>query len=166
MKASLLDPHLGTIIWTLITFVLVLFVLKKWAWPPILTALDEREQGIRNAIESAERARREAETVLSDHRAKLAAAEDEARRVIAEAREAGEKVRQDVVAQAKEEAQRSIDQARISIESEKRAASAQLRREMADLAIQAAGMLIDANLDDEKNRGLVDDLISRIPESK
>jgi F-type H+-transporting ATPase subunit b len=166
MKASLLDPHLGTIIWTLITFVLVLFVLKKWAWPPILTALDEREQGIRNAIESAERARREAETVLSDHRAKLAAAEDEARRVIAEAREAGEKVRQDVVAQAKEEAQRSIDQARISIESEKRAAIAQLRREMADLAIQAAGMLIDANLDDEKNRGLVDDLISRIPESK
>ena len=166
MKASLLDPHLGTIIWTLITFVLVLFVLKKWAWPPILTALDEREQGIRNAIESAERARREAETVLSDHRAKLAAAEDEARRIIAEAREAGEKVRQDVVAQAKEEAQRSIDQARISIESEKRAAIAQLRREMADLAIQAAGMLIDANLDDEKNRGLVDDLISRIPESK
>ena len=166
MKASLLDPHLGTIIWTLITFVLVLFVLKKWAWPPILTALDEREQGIRNAIESAERARREAETVLSDHRAKLAAAEDEARRVIAEAREAGEKVRQDVVAQAKEEAQRSIDQARISIESEKRAAIAQLRCEMADLAIQAAGMLIDANLDDEKNRGLVDDLISRIPESK
>ena len=165
MRASLLDPHLGTIIWTLITFVLVLLVLKKWAWPPILSALDEREQSIRIAIEGAEQARQDADTVLSDHRAKLVAAEDGARQLIAEAREAGEKVRQEVVAQAKEEAQRTIDQARISIESEKRAAIAQLRREMADLAVLAAGALIDANLDDEKNRGLVDDLISRIPES-
>ena len=75
MKASLLDPHLGTIIWTLITFVLVLLVLKKWAWPPILSALDEREQSIRIAIEGAEQARQEAETVLIDHRAKLVAAD-------------------------------------------------------------------------------------------
>ena len=165
MKASLLDPHLGTIIWTLITFVLVLLVLKKWAWPPILAALDEREQSIRDAIEGAAQARQEAEAVLDEHRAKLEAAEDEARQIVAEAREAGEKVRQDIVAQAREESQRTIDQARTSIESEKRAAIAQLRREMADLAVQAAGVLIDANLDDEKNRGLVDDLISRIPES-
>jgi F-type H+-transporting ATPase subunit b len=74
-------------------------------------------------------------------------------------------VRKETVAQAREEAQRTIDQARTSIESEKRAAIAQLRGEMADLAVQAASALIDANLDDEKNRGLVDDLISRIPES-
>lgn len=162
----LLDPHLGTILWTIITFVVVLLILKKFAWPQLLGSLDEREQRISDAISGAEQARQEAETVLSDHRAKLAAVEDEARQVIAEAREVGEKVRQDVVAQAKEEAQRAIDQARTSIESEKRAAIAELRREMADLAIQAAGALIDANLDDEKNRGLVDDLISRIPESK
>ena len=165
MKASLLDPHLGTIIWPLITFVLVLLVLKKWAWPPILAALDEREQSIRDASEGAAQARQEAEAVLNEHRAKLEAAEDEARQIVAEAREAGEKVRQDIVAQARAESQRTIDQARTSIESEKRAAIAQLRREMADLAVQAAGALIDANLDDEKNRGLVDDLISRIPES-
>ena len=165
MKASLLDPHLGTIIWTLITFVLVLLVLKKWAWPPILAALNEREQSIRDAIDSAEQSRQEAETVLTEHRAKLSAAEDEARQIVAEAREVGEKVRQDIVAQARAESLRTIDQARTSIEGEKRAASTQLRREMADLAVQAAGALIDANLDDEKNRGLVDDLISRIPES-
>ena len=74
-------------------------------------------------------------------------------------------MRQDIVAQARAESQRTIDQARTSIEGEKRAAITQLRREMADLAVQAAGARIDANLDDEKNRGLVDDLISRIPES-
>ncbi len=165
MKASLLDPHVGTIIWTVITFLLVLFVLKKWAWPPILSALDEREERIRSAIDDSEKARQEAEAVLSEHRSKLAAAEDEARQIIAEAREVGEKARNDIVEQAREEAQRAIDQARTSIEGEKRTAIAELRREMAELAVHAAGRLIDANLDDEKNRGLVDDLISKIPES-
>lgn len=165
MKASLLDPHVGTIIWTVITFLLVLFVLKKWAWPPILSALDEREERIRSAIDDSEKARQEAEAVLSEHRSKLAAAEDEARQIIAEAREVGEKARNDIVEQAREEAQRAIDQARTSIEAEKRTAIAELRREMAELAVHAAGRLIDANLDDEKNRGLVDDLISKIPES-
>ena len=161
----LLDPHLGTILWMIITFVVVLLILKKFAWPQLLASLDEREQRINDAISGAEQARQEAQQLLNEHQQKLAKAEDEARQIIAEAREAGEKVRQDVVGQAKEEAQRAIDQARTSIESEKRAAIAQLRSEMADLAVQAAGALIDANLDDDKNRSLVDDLISRIPES-
>ena len=161
----LLDPHLGTLIWTIVTFVVVLVVLGKFAWPQLLATLDEREQGIRDAIDSAEQARSDAEKVLVEHRHNLVAAEDEARQIIADAREAGDRVRQETVAKAREEAQRTLEQARIAIESEKRAAIAQLRGEMADLAIQAAGALIDANLDDEKNRGLVDDLIARIPES-
>lgn len=161
----LLDPHVGLIIWTIITFLVVLFVLKKFAWPHLLAALDEREQRISDAITGAEQARQEAEEVLREHRQKLAAADEEARQVVAEAREAGANVRQTIVSQAREEAERMLDQARTSIESEKRAAIAELRRETANLAVQAAGALIDANLDDEKNRGLVDDFIARIPES-
>ena len=161
----LLDPHVGLIIWTIITFLVVLFVLKKFAWPHLLAALDEREQRISDAIAAAEQARQEAEEVLREHRQKLAAADEEARQVVAEAREAGANVRQTIVSQAREEAERMLDQARTSIESEKRAAIAELRRETANLAVQAAGALIDANLDDEKNRGLVDDFIARIPES-
>ena len=161
----LLDPHVGLIIWTIITFLVVLLVLKKFAWPHLLAALDEREQRISDAIAAAEQARQEAEEVLREHRQKLAAADEEARQVVAEAREAGANVRQTIVSQAREEAERMLDQARTSIESEKRAAIAELRRETANLAVQAAGALIDANLDDEKNRGLVDDFIDRIPES-
>ena len=161
----LLDPHAGLIIWTIITFLVVLFVLKKFAWPHLLAALDEREKRISDAIAAAEQARQEAEEVLSEHRQKLAAADEEARQVVAAAREAGANVRQTIVSQAREEAERMLDQARTSIESEKRAAIAELRRETAKLAVQAAGALIDANLDDEKNRGLVDDFIARIPES-
>ena len=161
----LLDPHEGLIIWTIITFLVVLFVLKKFAWPQLLAALDEREKRISDAIATAEQARKEAEEVLREHQQKLAAADEEARQIVAEAREAGANVRQTIVSQAREEAERMLDQARTSIESEKRAAIAELRRETANLAVQAAGALIDANLDDEKNRGLVDDLIAGIPES-
>jgi F-type H+-transporting ATPase subunit b len=161
----LLDPHVGLIIWTIITFLVVLLVLKKFAWPQLLASLDEREKRISDALAAAEQARQEAEEVLREHRQKLAAAEEEARKIVAEARAAGANVRQTIVSQAREEAERMLDQARTSIESEKRAAIAELRRETANLAIQAAGVLIDANLDDEKNRGLVDDLIAKIPES-
>ena len=161
----LLDPHVGLIIWTIITFLVVLLVLKKFAWPQLLASLDEREKRISDALAAAEQARQEAEEVLQEHRQKIAAAEEEARQVVAEARAAGVNVRQTIVSQAREEAERMLDQARTSIESEKRAAIAELRRETANLAVQAAGVLIDANLDDEKNRGLVDDLIAKIPES-
>ena len=161
----LLDPHVGLIIWTIITFLVVLFVLKKFAWPQLLAVLDEREQRISDALAEADQARQEAEEVLRQQQQKLAAADEEARKIVAEAREAGANVRQTIVAQAREEAERTLDQARTSIESEKRAAIAELRRETAHLAVQAAGALIDANLDDEKNRGLVDDFIARIPES-
>jgi F-type H+-transporting ATPase subunit b len=161
----LLDPHVGLIIWTIITFLVVLLVLKKFAWPQLLASLDEREKRISDALTAAEQARQEAEEVLQEHRQKIAAAEEEARKIVAAAREAGANVRQTIVSQAREEAERMLDQARTSIESEKRAAIAELRRETANLAVQAAGVLIDANLDDEKNRGLVDDLIAKIPES-
>ena len=161
----LLDPHVGLIIWTIITFLVVLLVLKKFAWPQLLASLDEREKRISDALAAAEQARQEAEEVLREHRQKIAAAEEEARKIVAEARAAGANVRQTIVSQAREEAERMLDQARTSIESEKRTAIAELRRETANLAVQAAGVLIDANLDDEKNRGLVDDLIAKIPES-
>lgn len=161
----LLEPHVGTIIWTVITFLVVLLVLRKFAWPQLLAALDEREQRISDALAEADQARQEAEEVLHKHQQKLAAADEEARRIVAEARAAGANVRQRIVAQAREEAERMIEQARTSIESEQRAAVAELRRETANLAVQAAGVLIDANLDDEKNRALVDDLIAKIPES-
>ena len=161
----LLDPHEGLIIWTIITFLVVLFVLKKFAWPQLLAVLDEREKRISDALTAAEQARQEAEEVLREHRQKLAVADEEARKIVAEAREAGANVRQTIVSQAREEAERMLDQARTSIESEKRVAIAELRRETANLAVQAAGALIDANLDDERNRGLVNDLIAKIPES-
>ena len=149
----MLDPHLGTIIWTIITFIIV------------LSALEEREQRIAAALEGAEKARDEAQAILEEHRQKLAEAEAEGRNIVLQAREAAKKTQQELAEKARAEAQQILEQARRSIDSEKRAAIDELRRHVADLAVQAAGAIIEANLDDERNRKLVDDLITAIPSS-
>ena len=161
----MLDPHLGTIIWTIITFMVVLVILKFAVWPTLLSALEEREQRIAAALEGAEKARDEAQAILEEHRQKLAEADAEGRNIVLQAREAAEKTQQEIVGKAQAEAQQALEQARRSIDSEKRAAIEELRRHVADLAVQAAGAIIEANLDDERNRKLVDDLITAIPNS-
>jgi F-type H+-transporting ATPase subunit b len=161
----LLDPHVGLIIWTIVTFVVVLFILKSKAWEPLLKALDEREQGIKDALASADRAKKEVQEALQENRKILAEARSEARQIIQEARVAADKVGQGIVDKAQEKSQQLEEQARRSIENEKLAALTALRREVADLAVQAAGTIIDANLDNEQNRKLVDDLINNIPAS-
>lgn len=161
----LLDPHLGTIIWTIVTFLVVLVVLRGTVWKPLLAALDEREKRIGDALESAEKAREEAQAALREHLEKLEEAEAEAREIVRQSRDAAERIHQEIVEKAREEAQQTVEQTRSAIEVEKRTALTQLRREVADLAVQAAGALVDANLDDEKNRKLVEDLIAGIPPS-
>ena len=161
----LLDPHSGLIAWTIITFLVVFLILKKTVWKPVLAALDERQQGIADSLASAERARDEAQAAVEEHRQALAGAEAEARQIVAQAREAAEKVGAAILEEARAQGQQTVEQARRSIESDKRAALAELRREVADLAVQAAGAIIDANLDSEANRKLVDDLIAGVPES-
>ena len=161
----LIDPHVGTIIWTIITFLVVLVVLKATVWKPLLGALEERERRISDALEGAEKARAEAQLMLGEHQEKLEQAEAEARSIVRESRESAEKIHKEIVEKARSEAQQTVDQARRSIQLEKQAALVELRTEVADLAVQAAGAIIDANLDDEKNRKLVEDLISSIPTS-
>ena len=161
----LLDPHAGLIAWTIITFVVVLIILKRSVWSPLLEALDERQKRIRDALEGAEQARDEAQAALAEHQKALAGAESEAREIVAQAREAGERVRTDIIDAARRGAEQTVEQARRSIETEKQAALSELRREVADLAVRAAGEIVNANLDDERNRQLVDDLIAGVPES-
>ncbi len=162
---DLLSPHPGLILWTIITFVVVLVILKAKVWGPLLAALDERERSIREALESADRAREEAQTQQAEHEKRLAGAESQARQIVSEAREAAEKVGQQVVADAREEAERTAQRASEAIEAEKRAALAQLRREAADIAVGAAGAILNAELDADRNRKLADDFIASLPDA-
>lgn len=161
----MLEPHLGTIIWTLITFLVVLVVLKAKVWKPLLAALDEREQRIRDALAAAEKARAETQASLDEQQRVLDEARVEARGLVAQAREAAERVSHEIVAEARQEAEHTAQAMRRELESDRQAAMDQLRREVAELAVRAAGMILDAELDSEKNRKLVDDMIARMPQA-
>ena len=160
---DLLSPNTGLIVWTLITFGLVLLVLKKWAWGPLLAALDQRETRIREALEQADKARAEAQRAAEENEATLARAQVEAQAVIGKAREDAERIAREVRERAEADAQQLIEQARRTIDQARNQALQELRQQTAELAILAAGQLLETNLDDERNRKIANDFIDRMP---
>jgi len=161
-KANLLAPNLGLMAWTLIIFVILAFVLTKFAFGPITKSVEARERALEDAITSAQRDREEAARLLAEHRAALDASRGEAQKLIADARVAAERVRAELVEQAHAEQASMLERARQEIESEKARAVADLRREAVDLAIAGAGKVIERNLDQASNRQLVESFLASV----
>ncbi|MFN5600385.1 F0F1 ATP synthase subunit B [Gemmatimonas sp.] len=159
---DLLAPSTGVMAWTLIIFVLLLFVLSKFAFKPLFAAVEAREQALTDAIEGAKRDRAETEAALAQQRAQLEASRAEAQQIIAESRATAEKMRSDLLTQTKQQQEEMIEQARRSIEGEKAAAIADLRREAVDLAIAGASRVIEQNLDSAGNRQIVESFLSSL----
>ncbi len=151
------DPGVG--IWALIVFVLLLLVLKKYAWTPIIDALDARELAVRESLEQAERVKSENARLAEEQAKVLAEARAEAGRIVQAAREAGESLRKGVETAAQEEKRRILAQAQQEIEAQTRSAVAELRKTTAELSVGIAEKLVRQNLDDAKTRALVDQLI-------
>ena len=159
------DPGVG--IWALIVFVLLLLILKKYAWAPILNALDARETAVRESLEQAERIQTENARLAVEQSRLMAEARAEANAVIQSARESGEALKKGLEQAAQDEKRRIIASATQEIEAQTRAAVAELRKTTAELSIGIAGKLIRQNLDDTKNRALVDQLIQEVsPKAK
>ena len=161
-KDTLLSVNPGLIIWTIIIFTILLLILKKWAWKPLLASLNNREVMIRESVEKAEELKREAERMLNENKRILETAEDESRRIINEGKSYAEKVREDLMSKAQEDARRLITQAKAEIQREKAGALNELRDEVATLAIHAAGKIIDENLDEKKQQKIVERFIEKI----
>lgn len=159
----MLDINPGLIIWTILTFVVVLVVLRAAAWKPMLAALTAREEKIRGALQQSEDARAQAQQLLEENRRQLAAAEEQSQRVMREGRDMGERLKAELLEKANASARVMVDQAKEEIKREKEAALLQLRSEVADLAIIAAGKILDENLDTPKQRKLVDAVIKGLP---
>ncbi|MEX2478865.1 MAG: F0F1 ATP synthase subunit B [Gracilimonas sp.] len=157
---GLLSFNTGFAIWILVSLIAFLFVMIKYAVPPIMTALQERERNIKESLESAEQAIAKAEQISKDNEKALREAEVKAQQIRKEAVEEAELIRTERISKAKEEAAQLIEQARTSIEQEKNQALVELREEVAKLAIQSASIIIDAELDNEKNNKLVDNFLS------
>jgi F-type H+-transporting ATPase subunit b len=154
-EAGLFSINLGLTVWTIVLFLMLLGILAKYAWGPILGALEARESGIQSALDRAANERVEAEKLLADHRAQLAEARREAQEIVADARAAGEQVRKDIEEKARTEAQGIIESARRDIVRERDEALDAIRRESVDLALAAAGKLIRERLDSDGDRALI-----------
>lgn len=161
----LLNVEPGLIFWTIVTFLLLMVVLRLVAWNPLLAMLDEREQRIRDALTEADRAREVAQEQAEANQAALAQAQAEARAAIAEGRDVAERAAQEVRERAEAEATQVLEQARRTIEQEKNQAVQELRNQVADLAILATRRILDEQVDEERSRQIVDDAISRLPDS-
>ncbi|HTY01574.1 MAG TPA: F0F1 ATP synthase subunit B [Bacteroidota bacterium] len=158
----MLEINPGLIIWTIITFVLVLLVLRGTAWKPIVQALKDREDKIRSSLEEAEKARTEAQHLLDENRQVLLEAEAQSAKIIHEGRDMGERMKSEILEKAQTASRQMVDQAKDEIRREKDAALVQLRTEVSDLAIAAAGKILDANLDNAQQRRLVDKAIQEL----
>lgn len=152
MEKLLEQFSLGLFVWMLVIFIALIFLLKKFAWKPILDAVNEREEGIRNALLSAENAKQEMQNLKADNEKLLAEARLERDSMIKEAREIKEKMINDAKAEAQIAGQQMIEQAKASIESEKNAAMAELKAHVSTLSLDIAEKLLKEELSNKESQ--------------
>ena len=149
--------------WQTIIFILLIFLLKKYAWKPILDAVNEREEGIKNALLSAEKAKEEMASLQSDNEATLKKARAERDSLLKEAREIKQQLIDDAKNEAQSEAKKIISQAQETIQNEKKAAISDLKNQVASLSIDIAEKVLKEKLSDDKTQmNLVKDLVKDV----
>jgi F-type H+-transporting ATPase subunit b len=161
----MLDINPGLIIWTSVTFLLLVFVLSKVAWKPLVQALQDRETSIATALQKAEEARKESQRLLEENTKVLAAANAETSRILKEGRELAEQMKNEIVAKAHTQAKAEVERAKEEIQREKESALTEMRGEIADMAIAAAEKLLDESLDASKQKKMIDKVIQQLPKN-
>lgn len=161
--ASLIEPAVGLIFWTTITFILLLVLLGKFAWKPILTAIKTREKGIEDALASAERALNDMRELNSNNEKSLTEARAARDILMKEARDTKETIIAEAKAKSQAEADRIMASAREQIMNEKNAAVAELKNQVATLSIEIAEKILRSELSsDEKQKALVNNLMKDV----
>ncbi len=160
---GLLTPHTGTVIWMLIGFLAVFFLLKKYAWKPVLNALKQREDSIENALKAAEAAKKNMEKLNADNERIIAEAKLERDRIVKEARELKETIIIDAKEHANSESEKLIDTARNNIKAEKEAAIKDIKDHVAKLSILITEKLLQEKLANNKEqKELIDRLLREV----
>ena len=160
MEKLLEEFSLGLFFWQTILFAGLLILLKKYAWGPILSAVNEREEGIKNALSAAENAKKEMENLQADNQKLLKEARAEREAMLKEARELKNKMIDDAKGEAKQEAAKLITMAQAAIETEKKAAISDLKSQVADLSISIAEKVLGEELSSNaKQEKLVESML-------
>jgi F-type H+-transporting ATPase subunit b len=152
----------GLMIWTIVAFLITLFVLKRYAFGPIQKTIDERRERIQQSITEAEQARTEARRLLEEHRALIGQARGQAEDILADARKVAEAQRQRVKQETEADRQRRLEETRRQIEAETHRALEQIRAEVAELTLIAATKVTGKALDDADHRRLISDAIKEL----
>ncbi|MGY8885215.1 MAG: F0F1 ATP synthase subunit B [Flavobacteriales bacterium] len=159
---DLVTPDVGLLFWTFISFAILFFLLKKFAWKPIVGTVNDREKSIKEALASAEAAKLEMQNLTADNERILKEARAEREMMMKEAREIKTKMIADAKEEAKESADKMIAQAQSAIESEKKAAVAELKSQVASLSIEIAEKVMKSELSDsDKQLKLVEDMLGK-----
>jgi F-type H+-transporting ATPase subunit b len=157
---ALLDFAPGAMIWTLVAFVVGLFVMWKFVYGPITTALEQRDKKVEDSILAAEQARKDAEAQMVAARAELQKAQENSKRMVEEAMARAEKQAADAVRAADERAKAELQKARDTIAAEKRQALQEIKALAVELTIAATGKLLQQEVDAAKNRPLVQQFVA------
>jgi len=158
----LVSPGLGLMIWTLVLFLVTMWVLSKVAFPKIQEALDKRAEAISESINAAERQRKESDELLVEYRARLAEAREQADDIMARARKAAETAESEAATAGKEKREELVEAAKRDIEAETRRSLDQIRQEVADLTVLATERVTRKTLNDEDQKRLVEEALSEV----
>ena len=150
----------GLMIWTIVCFLITLFVLKRYAFGPIQNMIDQRRERIRQSIEEAEHARAVARRLLDEHRSLIGQARREAEEILSEARRVADSQRERVKEETEADRKRRLEETRRQIEAETQRALEQIRSEVAELALLATTKVTGKILDDEDHRRLVEEAVA------
>jgi F-type H+-transporting ATPase subunit b len=155
-----LDP--GMMIWVWVTFGVLFILLKKFAWGPILNAIESRENYVRETLEKANGANEEAQQLLEKHQKMMREANEEVKKILDESRQLGEKAREEVLQKARNEADALLQRAQKEIENQKVAALKEMRAMVADLSVKITEQILKEKIDAKKQESLIDQFIDEI----
>ena len=156
----------GLMIWTIVCFLIALFVLKRYAFGPIQKMIDARREQIRRSLEEAENAREESRRVLEEHKQLIGQARSEAEQILGEARRTGEAMESRMREETEVERKRRIEETRREIAAETARALEQIRNEVADLTLEATAIVVGRKLDSERDRELITEAIGSLDFSR
>ena len=160
---GLTDINLGLTVWTVVLFAIFAFVLTRFGWRPLLNLIEEREKGVRAAVEGAHAANAEAQALLAQHKAMIREAGREREEIVKRALAEAEQLRADLGAKARAESDQIVARAKEQIEREKTQAILELRVQVADIAVAAAAKIVTSSMTPEAQKQMVQDFIANLP---
>ena len=161
LKEGFLKVDPGLLLWTIITFLLLLLVLWKAAWKPVVKALDARAEKIKDDIDTADKSRQSAEKILAEHTAMVASAKDDAFKILSDAKKEAEKIKAEIIEKANQEARATVEKAKHEIERAKEAALEDIKKEFVVISTEIASKIVRKNISADDQKALVEEALGK-----